>query len=288
MAQAHSNAIATTWSFAQQRAPSTGWLAGLSLLGIAAYVAALSETGFPATAVATVVAVGIAALASGIAGFAFSAICGAMLFQFRYDTLGVVETMLICSIANQAMSVWLLRNEIRLRPLASFLLGGAIGVPAGVWLLLHLNAGTFRVGLGTLLVAYSAYMLLRRPITLSRTSTASDVAFGFIGGLTGGFAATPGAPVSIWCGMKGWDKARQRAVFQPFILLMQFVVLGTIAAMHTKGAPVIAVPPAAWACVPAGLLGTWWGMALFKRLTDRQFGKAVNVLLIVSGVGLLV
>jgi uncharacterized membrane protein YfcA len=288
MAHADSNVIAATWSYAQQRAPSIGWLAALSVLLMAAYLGMLSESGLSASGIATVAAVGIAALTSGIAGFAFSAICGAMLFQFRHDTVGVVETMLICSIANQAMSVWLLRHQIRLPPLTPFLIGGMIGVPVGVWLLLHLNVQTFKLGLGVLLVAYSSYMLLRRPITLQRTSRTSDVVAGFVGGMTGGFAATPGAAVSIWCGMKGWDKARQRAVFQPVILAMQFVALASIAALHTKGAPSVAIPPLAWACVPAGLLGTWWGMALFKRLTDIQFAKVVNVLLIVSGIGLLV
>jgi uncharacterized membrane protein YfcA len=288
MAIADGNAIAATWSYAQRRAPPIGWLAVLSVLLMAAYVGLLSESGLSAPGIATVLAVGVAALTSGIAGFAFSAICGAMLFQFRHDTVGVVETMLICSIANQAMSVWLLRREIRLPPLTPFLIGGVIGVPVGVWLLLHLNVQTFKAGLGVLLVAYSTYMLLRRPITLQRTSRVSDVVAGFVGGMAGGFAATPGAAVSIWCGMKGWDKARQRAVFQPFILAMQFVALASIAALHAKGAPSVAIPPLAWACVPAGLLGTWWGMALFKRLTDIQFAKAVNLLLIVSGVGLLV
>jgi uncharacterized membrane protein YfcA len=287
MAQADSD-VAQGWSLAQRRAPPIGWLAALSVLAMGSYVAVLLDLGFSASAVATVALVGVAALTSGIAGFAFSAICGAMLFQFRHDTVGVVETMLICSIANQAMSVWLLRNDIRLLPLTPFLLGGVIGVPVGVWLLLHLNVEVFKAALGGLLVAYSSYMLLRRPITLPNTSPASDVVSGFFGGMMGGFAATPGAAVSIWCGMKGWDKARQRAVFQPFILMMQFVALGAIGVLHAKGTPSVAIPPLAWACVPAGLLGTWWGMALFKRMTDIQFAKAVNVLLIVSGIGLLV
>jgi uncharacterized membrane protein YfcA len=273
--------------FSLRRIPVVAWLAMLSALGMAAYADLLLRIGVPAPAVATVIVVGIAALASGIAGFAFSAICGAMLFQFRHDTVGVVEIMLICSIANQAFSVWLLRRDIRVPLLLPFLIGGIVGVPVGVWLLLHLNVGTFKAVLGILLMAYAGYMLLRRPITLPRTSRAGDAVSGFIGGMAGGFAATPGAPVSIWCGMKGWDKGSQRAVFQPFILVMQFVALGAIAMMHAKGAPSIAIPPIAWACVPAGLLGTWWGMALFKRLTDNQFAKAVNVLLIVSGIGLV-
>jgi uncharacterized membrane protein YfcA len=275
------------WPYPLRRIPAVAWLAILSALAIAAYADLLLRIGMPAPAVATVMVVGIAALASGIAGFAFSAICGAMLFQFRHDTVGVVEIMLICSIANQAFAVWLLRRDIRVPLLVPFVIGGIVGVPVGVWLLLHLNAVTFKVALGVLLIAYAGYMLARRPITLPRTSRASDVLSGFIGGIVGGFAATPGAAVSIWCGMKGWDKASQRAVFQPFILLMQFVALAAIAMMHAKGAPIISVPPIAWACVPAGLLGTWWGMALFKRLTDYQFAKAVNVLLIVSGIGLV-
>jgi uncharacterized protein len=289
MTSADTPVTSTTWPLRQRfvSLPPVAMLAVLSAFGMAAYTGVLADLGFSGTAVATVVVVGLAALLSGVAGFAFSAICGAMLFHFRHDTVGVVETMLICSIANQAMSVWLLRAEIRLLPLAPFVIGGFAGVPVGVWLLMHLQLDVFKAALGALLVVYSTYMLLRRPITLQRTSAAGDVMAGLLGGIAGGFAATPGAAVSIWCGMKNWDKARQRAVFQPFILVMQFVALAAIAAMHNKGAPIIAIPPLAWACVPAGLLGTWWGMALFKRLTDNQFAKAVNVLLIVSGFGLL-
>jgi hypothetical protein len=289
MVRAEEGSASLAVGFTMQRyaTPAMG-LAVASVLGTMAYGGVLLHLGFSETSVATMLAVGLAALASGIAGFAFSAICGAILFQFRHDTVGVVEIMLICSIANQSLSVWLLRRDISLRVLAPFLAGGVIGVPLGVWLLLHLNAGTFKAALGATLVAYGIYMLLRRPITLPGTSRVSDVVAGAIGGMVGGFAATPGAAVSIWCGVKGWDKARQRAVFQPFILLMQFVVLGAIGLMHAKGGASVAIPPIAWACVPVGLLGTWWGMDLFKRLTDWQFAKAVNVLLIVSGLGLVV
>lgn len=284
MIQVDSNTVS---AYVQHRAPSAGWLAAWSVTGMTLYATLLWQLGLPSAAVETVLAVALAALTSGIAGFAFAAICGAMLFQFRHDTVDVVETMLICSIANQAMSVWVLRRALRWAPLAPFLLGGVIGVPAGVWLLLHVGVGTFKAALGALLITYSIYMLVRRPTTLAKTSRASDVVAGLCGGITGGFAALSGAPVSIWCGRKGWEKTRQRAVFQPFILLMQCLSLAAIAVLHGRGAPNVGIPPLAWACVPAGLLGTCWGMALFKRLTDIQFARAVNLLLIASGIGLL-
>ena len=285
--RAEDNAPADTPSFLSQRGRSTVWLAALTVFALAAYAESLSGFGATGAMLATVAAVGVAALLSGIAGFAFSAICGAMLFQFRHDTVGVVQIMLICSIANQSLSVWELRRDILPVAVAPFLAGGLIGVPTGVWLLLHLDASTYVRALGAVLFAYGAYMLMRSPILLRRSPLMGDIAAGFFGGMTGGFAATPGAVVSIWCGMKGWDKVRQRAVFQPFILLMQLVALASIAMMHRHGASGFAIPRVAWACVPAGLVGTWWGLACFRRLTDRQFAVAINLLLIASGVGLV-
>jgi uncharacterized membrane protein YfcA len=41
------------------------------------------------------------------------------------------------------------------------------------------------------------------------------------------------------------------------------------------------------AFVPAALLGAWFGLRIFKRLSDRQFDVVVNALLILSGVGLI-
>jgi hypothetical protein len=34
--------------------------------------------------------------------------------------------------------------------------------------------------------------------------------------------------------------------------------------------------------IPASLLGTWVGLALYRRLSDSQFAVAVNLLLIAS------
>ena len=38
--------------------------------------------------------------------------------------------------------------------------------------------------------------------------------------------------------------------------------------------------------IPAALAGAWLGLRIFKRLSDRQFELAVNLLLVLSGVSL--
>jgi uncharacterized membrane protein YfcA len=236
----------------------------------------------------TTVTVFAASLLSSLAGFAFSALCGAMLFQFRHDPIAVVQIMLACSLANQSLSVWMLRRDIDWRRLLPFLVPGAAGVLCGVFALLHLQADVYVRVLGCILFLYGSYMLVRPPITLRQTGIVGDAISGLFGGVLGGLAAVPGAPVSIWCAMKGWDKTCQRALYQPFILIMQVVALMAIPAMRVGSAAQAGFPSMVYLYVPAGLIGTLIGFCCFRRMTNRQFGIAVNVLLAVSGAGLLV
>jgi len=257
------------------------------LLAVPLYAGLIFTLHEPTATQLTTAAVFTAALLSSLAGFAFSALCGAMLFQFRHDPVVVVQIMLVCSLANQSLSVWMLRREIDWRLLPPFLLPGAVGVLCGVFALLHLQVDTYVRVLGCILVVYGSYMLARPPIVLRRTGITGDAISAFFGGALGGLAATPGAPVSIWCAMKGWDKTRQRALYQPFIMVMQIVALIAIPAMRAGGAAHTDFPPTVYLYVPAGLIGTVIGFSWFRRMTSRQFGVAVNVLLAVSGAGLL-
>jgi uncharacterized membrane protein YfcA len=246
----------------------------------------LSVQGFPNIPVA-LIAVLLAATVSSIAGFAFSALCGALLFHLIDSPVYAVNVMIVCSIAIQLLSVAALRRSIDWRSLPIFLTGGVLGVPVGVYLLLHLQTGAYRNVIGALLIAYGGYLLLRWPVRALQMGPLSDACAGFLGGVTGGLAGFPGASVTIWCGLKGWDKARQRGVYQPFILGMQPVTLAAIYLMRPSSP---AATPLDWntlAFVPAALLGAWFGLRIFKRLSDRQFELVVNTLLILSGIGLV-
>lgn len=229
-------------------------------------------------------AIGLASFLSSIGGFAFSAICGAMLFHMGDDPVELVQVMITCSIANQAKMTWELRRNFDWSSLRWFLTGGIFGLPIGVWLLLNVEKRLYIHAVGVLLVVYGAYMFFRRPIVL-RQHIAGDIAAGFLGGITGGVMGFPGASVTIWCATKGWEKNRQRAVFQPFILILQIaalVLIGTGRSGHE-----IAYDPFSFVYIPAGLAGTALGLAFYQQLSDKQFSRAVNILLIVSGVGFL-
>jgi uncharacterized protein len=254
---------------------------------IIAYATLLSREGVPAS-VPALSAVLLAATLSSIAGFAFSAVCGVMLLHLMSDPVQVVEIMMVCSIAIQSVSVVILWRDIDWRHLMTFVAGGIVGLPLGVWLLLHLGHVWFKEAIGVLLTAYAAYVLLKRPLTVELDGGLADGCVGFLGGITGGLVGFPGAAVTIWCGMRGWEKRRQRGIYQPFILIMQALALLLIQVMRSSVAPHAGLGLDPLQFIPAALLGTWFGLVIFKRLSDRGFALTVNLLLLVSGVGLLV
>lgn len=259
-------------------------IGGVALL--VGYWALLSDAGLHVSVFA-LLAILLASTLSSIGGFAFSAISGAMLLHLMTGQVMIVEVMLVCSIAIQSLSVGVLWRSIDWRGVSVFFAGGVVGLPLGVYLLTHLPVLGFRLAIGVLLTVYALYMLLRRPVTLRFTSRAADAAVGFVGGVTGGLAAFPGAAVTVWCGMKGWDKTRQRGIYQPFILMMQFAALGLIQVMPKHSPAHAAFGLGALAFVPAALMGAAFGLSLFYRLSDRHFAMVVNALLLVSGLALL-
>jgi len=264
---------------------SSDWSGHLLVLAVSIGLGALIVAHRDVHGAAVMAAIFIASLVSSIAGFAFSAICGAMLFRIPDDPIHIVQLMITCSIANQARMTWDVRRSIDWRGLSVYLVGGGIGLILGIWVLLHVERALYVHALGGFLLVYGGYMLLRKPMILRRQHAALDFGSGLLSGITGGAAGFPSAFVSVWCSLKGWDKTRQRGILQPYVLIMQ--ILALLALDLTRGAGAgFAVRDLIF--IPASLLGTSLGLAVFRRLSDRQFGRVGNVLLIFSGVSFVV
>jgi uncharacterized membrane protein YfcA len=249
---------------------------------------ALVFLGFSTILSANLVMAVVSCLCS-IAGLAFAPIAHMVLQPFIPDRFQLLQTVLVCSVANQALAIVWLWRELAWRDLPSFFLGGVLGLPIGVLMLLRLPAHEFRVAFGLTLLVYGVVAAIRPPIVLRPMGRWADTAVGFIGGITGGLATFPSAPVSIWCSMKGWDKTRQRGLYQPFILGMQFLALTLAMLMRSRTG---GAAPLSWhgfenalAFVPISLIGTWAGLRVFGRISDRRFEQWMAGLL--AAVGLI-
>jgi uncharacterized membrane protein YfcA len=227
--------------------------------------------------------VGLAALVASVVGFAFSALAGCAFAYLRLDPVQAVHTLVVCSIATQLYAVFRMRAAIRWQPLMPMIVAGAAAVPLGVWVLRHVDSGAYAIGLGIFLSAYGGYTVFRREHRALPGGTRVDVIVGALGGVTGGLAGLPGPAVTIWCSLRGLDKVQQRAVYQPFILVMQLI---TLICLHWQDtASVLALDDLRF--VPFALIGCLAGFALFERMTNRQFQAATSMLLVASGLGLL-
>jgi uncharacterized membrane protein YfcA len=224
------------------------------------------------------------ALVTSVVGFAFSALAGAGLMQLYAQPSQAVEIMVVCSISIQLYCVVAMWRSIQWRLLLRFLLGGALALPAGVWLLSRVPYAAFATGLGAFLLVYGAFRLWRKPTRTWSGSVWVDMLVGALGGITGGLAAFPSAFLTIWCGMRGWDKTVQRGVTQPYILFMQLMTLLAMRATHIE----VGFDAAAFGYVVAVLFAAHVGIAVFRSLGNRQFAWLVNALLMVSGAVMVV
>lgn len=259
-------------------------LAGTATIACATAWPPLGAQVTPGVSALVMLSIFLSATVSNIAGFAFSAIAGGSILHLIDNPVEAVKVMIVSSIAIQSYSVFMLWPTIPWRALLPFLLGGALMIPAGLLLLLHASTGAYWKGMGAFLVLYALIMLLRRRTAVFRSNAYIDAAAGALGGITGGAAGFPGAFVTIWCGLRGWDKDRQRAVYQPYILAMQLM---TMFALESVGPTHSSYDLSLLEYVPAALLGAYCGLVIFRRLNDRHFNIAIYLLLITSGISLI-
>ena len=225
------------------------------------------------------------AIVSGLAGFAFSAAAGAILLHVLVPS-EAVPLMMACSIAVQAASLLLLRGTMKWADSLRFIIGGAFGIIPGLYMLNHVDAGTFRIGFGLFLALYSAYMLLRPRLQLfcQMKTRLYDAAVGFAGGLVGGLTAMPGAAPIVWCDLRGMPKEQQRGVVQPFIASMQvasMAVLGGTGGLSNKMLIEFAIT------LPALAAGTALGIFMFGKVDDLMFRRIVLAVLFASGLSFI-
>lgn len=226
----------------------------------------------------------LAALVTGISGFAFGLIAAGI--WLHVITPVQTATLIVAfGLLAQGSSVWKLRHAIDWRRLWPFILGGAAGVPVGIAILTWADPKHLRGGVGVLLVLYSLYSLARPNLKPIATNAAFDAAIGFVNGIIGGATGLAGIVVAIWCGLLALPKDEQRTIFQPVAIatfLFSAVWLGG------KGTVTQDTLFLFFAGLPVLILGLWLGLKFYGRLNDQSFRKLILVLLFLSGASLFV
>jgi uncharacterized membrane protein YfcA len=225
-----------------------------------------------------------AALVAGLAGLAFGVVAAAAWLHIL-TPLETATLIIGYGIIVQGISIWKLRNALSWHWLWPFLLGGAVGVPIGVALLTWANPAQVRTGVGVVLVLYSIYALARpamKPIAGAGASL--DIGAGVFNGALGGMTGLAGIIITIWCGVRGWPKDQQRAVFQPVAVAtfaMAALCIGVSGEISSSTIKLFLIR------LPVLFAGTWVGLKLYGHLDEAKFRVLVLVLVLLSGLTLL-
>lgn len=224
----------------------------------------------------------LGALVNGIAGFAFGLIASAI---WLHAITPAQSAALIAAFAIviQGTTLWKFRHAVKFSRLVPFLVGGALGVPLGGYVLRWASPSHMRMFVGVALVLFSLYSLVRPKLRPVQGGTVAEGLVGGVSGFLAGSTGLAGIPIVIWATLRGWSKDEQRAVMPVASLIFAM----TLAWLGSTGMVKIdTVRLFLWG-LPALALGTWIGFELYGKLNEASFRTVVLILLLISGLALL-
>jgi uncharacterized membrane protein YfcA len=152
-----------------------------------------------------------AAFVAGLAGFAFGMVA-AGIWLFALTPVQTTTLIVAYALLVQGYSTWRLRRTIIPSRLLPFVLGSAIGIPAGIAVLELASAVRLRTAVGLLLIAFGLYNLLRPKMpSLKNVGQAGDAGIGFLNGVLGGSTGLGGILPTLWCVLRGWPRDESSA-----------------------------------------------------------------------------
>ena len=224
-------------------------------------------------------------LVNGLTGFG-TGITAMGLWLYAVSPSTAASLVIICSFTAQVLTLPMIWRTINWSRVLPFVVPGLLGVPVGTWILPHVDATDFKIGIGAFLIAYSTYVLTKVPHGGSTVGgRPADTVIGFGGGILGGLTGLAGVLNVIWTDVRGWTKDERRSVLQGFNISILAVALVSHA---LSGLLTRDVGYATAAALPGTIGGAWIGALIYRRLGDRGYQRIVVSLLLVAGIMLIV
>jgi len=233
------------------------------------------------------VAAGAAAagFVQGLSGFAFSLVAMSI-WAWVLPPQVAAPLAVFGALLGQLSTVRSIGRGFDIKRIAPMVLGGALGVPFGVFLLHNVQPTWFKLTVGALLTIYCPIVLLvGEPPKVTAGGRGADAAVGLVGGVLGGLGGMAGLAPALWTSLRGWKRDVRRSVMQAFNIAMHILTLAAYAgtgALNANTFRLFAV------VAPAMLIPSILGGRLYRRFSEAAFTRLVLLLLLASGLALLV
>ncbi len=216
----------------------------------------------------------LAAGVQGITGFGSALVAVPLLVFFvPYDQ--IPPTIAVLMLTNNLMMLAEIHAAVRPRLALPLGLAGVIGLPLGAFLLTRLNAPSFKLAVGLIVLALALPLLVGWRLKLKEHWGVQALA-GFLAGLMGGATSLSGPPVILLLANRGEDKQVFRANLVFVFATLNLAGIGVFGAIGL-------MTPQIWlnalGFVPGVVLGTYGGMLVARRLSEGLFRRIVLILL---------
>jgi len=223
-----------------------------------------------------------AAFIQALAGFGFAALIMPVL-TWALGLPTAAPLVAIVALTVYVVNLLRYRQAINVREVLRLAAATALGVPLGIWALVHVDESSITTLLGLSLVGYAVYSLLR-PTTQRPCAHGWVYPAGFLAGCLGGAYNTPGPPVIIYGSLRQWPKEEFRAVLQALFLVNGTLVVASHAVAGHFTAEMLGLY--LWAA-PALLLGIGLASRLDGRVDRERFRVLVTVMILLLGLSLV-
>jgi uncharacterized membrane protein YfcA len=230
------------------------------------------------------VAAFLGGLTSGLSGFAMGLVVSGIWLHLVTPGQNAL-LIVLCGLITQGSGIWRVRHAINWPAVLPFIVGSGVGVAIGTILLTIVDQNVVRLTIGVLLIAFSAYSLVRPKISVPNGGKPAEIGVGVVNGLIGGLTGLGGIAMTIWSQLSGGNKDAQRAIFQP---VMFATFLMSAISFYFAGAYTIEAMKLYALALPALIVGIGCGIWLYGKLDDVAFRRVVLVLLFGSGLSLVV
>lgn len=222
---------------------------------------------------------------NGLAGFGTSLFALGWWLQIM-SPLEAVAIVLFMSVTSGVQGLVLVWRSIHWPRLSRFLIPALIGVPIGLQLLSVINPDILKATIAVFLILYGGFFTFKKGLpNFDRPTHLLDALIGFIAGILGAIAGLSGALPTMWIALRPWPKSEQRAVLQPFNMIILSVAAVLLA---VQGAYSKAVLANLLIVLPLSLVSAFIGIIVFKKLEDNQFRRLLIILLLLAGIVLIV
>lgn len=178
------------------------------------------------------------------------------------------------------------RKQIHFNSAKWLIAFATLGIPVGLFILIHGNEQITKAILGVLIISYSAYSLLsKNKFELKTDNKIWLFVCGFISGILGGAYGLNGPPLVIYGNLRGWTAKNFRATLQAYFLPASMI--GMFGFWY-KGLWIWSVTYYFLISIPVIVPAIFLGRYFNHQLKDSTFLKYVYVGLIAIGVLLLI